>query len=193
MVDITKQRKEEILKIYKEKTDLFNWCEEYKQFISECVHCCVSSEWDYILKKSVEDGDAPFSYEDIDSFDEDAAIEILIDDFDNNKEASIEYANDSDTYNRRVKNKGDFEVFLKSLDLDEVKEAFEELGHDPYEVEFEIYEWWIISDPLKYRLEEQGQTILNGAWGRCTTGQHISLDYCCRKAFLSFLEDLYKY
>lgn len=195
MVDITKQQKEEILEIYKEKTDLFNWCEEYKQFISECVHCCVSSEWDYILKKSVEDGDAPFSYDELDLFDPDEAIEILVNDFDDEdkKEDFIALSNDPDTFNRRVKTRGDFEVFLNDLEKDEIKEVFENLGYDSYDVEAEVYEWWIISDPLAYRLEQQGQIMLNGAWGRQCTGQHISLDYSCIKAFLDYIKDLYRY
>jgi len=193
MINITKERKEEILKLYKEKKDLFNWCEEYKQFVNECVCMCVSSEWDYIIRKSYEDNDAPFSYEDVDTFDEDRAIENLLYKFDEDKDECIELANDPDTYNRRVKTKGDFEVFLKSLEKDELKSVHEELGYDTCDAESEIYEWWIITDPLSYRLEQQGETILNGAWGRRSTGQHISLDYECIKAFLSYLEDLYKY
>ena len=40
------------------------------------------------------------------------------------------------------------------------------------------------------RLKQQGQIILDeNIWGRQTTGQHISLDYCCISAFLSLLED----
>ena len=193
MVYISDKRKKEILETYNGgKHDLFNWCEEYKQWINDCVHLCVSTEWGYILKKSYEDNDAPFSYEDLDLFDQDTAIEILIQNYDENEEDSITHANDPDTYNRRVKTKGDFEVFLKSLDKDELKTTYEELGYELSETEIEIYEWWIITDPLSYRLEEQGQIILNGAWGRCCSGQSISLDYGCIKAFLAYLNDLYR-
>lgn len=196
MVDISKEKKEEILDTYnKGKHDLFNWCEEYKQWINDCVQCCVSSEWDYILKKSYEDRDAPFSYEDVDLFDSDSAIETLVNDFEDEdkKEDFVLLANDPDTYNRRVKTRNDFDMFLKSLDKDEVKIVYEDLGYEPCETEIEIYEWWIITDPLAYQLENQGEVILNGAWGRCTSGQSITLDYECIKAFLAYLEGLYKY
>ena len=62
------------------------------------------------------------------------------------------------------------------------------------EAQTEVYEWWIISDPLKYRLEQQGEIFLKGAccdfWGRCATGQSISLDGSCINAFIDLLKDI---
>jgi hypothetical protein len=192
MLNITKERKEEILKIYNGgKHDLFNWCEEYKVYINQNIHRCVSSEWEYILKKSYEDSNAPLSYEDLDMFDVDNAIDIILVQFDDSEERLIELANDPDTYNRRVKNKDDFEVFLKSLEKDELRDVFEQLDLDICEAEGEVYEWWIIDDRLSVQLEDQGEIMLNGAWGRQTTGQHISLDGACMKAFLTHLEQMY--
>jgi len=52
MEQISKTRAKEILKTSETDKDLFNWCEEYKSFISENVSCCVSMEWDYMLKAS---------------------------------------------------------------------------------------------------------------------------------------------
>lgn len=44
----------------------------------------------------------------------------------------------------------------------------------------EIYEWWVVSDWLEKRLEEQGEPILKTEygswWGRTCTGQAIYLD-----------------
>lgn len=44
----------------------------------------------------------------------------------------------------------------------------------------EIYEWWVVSDWLEKRLEEQGESILKTEygswWGRTCRGQAIYLD-----------------
>jgi len=190
MEHITKERIKEILEISKTKTDLFNWCEEYKQFINNCVCQCVSSEWDYMIKKSYEDGDCPIDAEELKLSDYDQLREELLYSFENDTDKQKEFiacVNDPDTFNRKVKTKSDFEVFLNSLSDDELIDLSDKFDLDIPQLE--IYEWWIISNPLAYRLEKQGEIFLNYAWGRCTTGQDISLDYCCRKAFLSILED----
>ena len=45
----------------------------------------------------------------------------------------------------------------------------------------EIFEWWLVSDWLLERLEEQGEPILKtdfgNWWGRTCTGQAIALDH----------------
>ena len=46
----------------------------------------------------------------------------------------------------------------------------------------EVYEHWIVTDYLAARLIEQGETVVRDVagltvWGRCTTGQAISMDY----------------
>jgi hypothetical protein len=201
-MQISKEKAQEILKKYSEtdkqgykpNTDLFNWCEEYKDFINNCVSGCISMEVEYILKKSYEDSEAPLSYEDLDLFDIDKAREHLLYKFDENQEEYIKIANDPDNFNRRVKNKSDFEVFLNSLSKDELKDLFGDLNEDTAEAEAEVYEWWIIQDPLKYRLEQEGEIFLKGGcvdiWGRCTSGQSISLDSCCINAFINLLKDI---
>jgi hypothetical protein len=44
----------------------------------------------------------------------------------------------------------------------------------------EIFEWWTIGEWMKDQLLEQGEPILENDygtwWGRCTTGQSISID-----------------
>ena len=44
-----------------------------------------------------------------------------------------------------------------------------------YERQIEVYEWWLCSDYLKSLMPDE--IFLNGARGRQTTGQNISLDY----------------
>ncbi len=191
-----KERIKEILEKAKTQTDLFNWCEEYKKFIDDCVLSCVSYEWKYILKKSFEDSEAPFSYEDLDLFDFDKAREDIIYKFGEEDEEEHKYFLDMvDDYNsvlyqnKETKEQREkrLKKYLDDLDDDELKAVCERL--DIEETNAEVLEWWLISDPLKYRLEQEGEIFLNGAWGRCTSGQSISLDYVCRKAFLKMLED----
>lgn len=47
------------------------------------------------------------------------AIDIILQDWEEKKEEFIEYANCPDSYNRKVKTKSDFRVFLNSLEEDE--------------------------------------------------------------------------
>jgi len=66
-MNITKERAKEILNKYKKDNALFNWCEEYKQFVEDNVYFNDTMEIEYILKKSCEDNEAPFNYEDIEN------------------------------------------------------------------------------------------------------------------------------
>lgn len=44
----------------------------------------------------------------------------------------------------------------------------------------EVYEWWAVSSFLAAKLEARGEVMYDGddckIWGRCTTGQAISID-----------------
>ena len=182
-LNITKERAKEILKQYEEDKAIFNWCKEYNDFVNSNVLVCVSVEWDYMLKKSYEDSESPVSYEDLETPYID--FEQLRDDFKENKEKLKDYK-------KWLKRKGieDTETDFESEDEDNLKEYLEDTNQiEEYERNIEIYEWWIIEDPLKYRLEEEREIFLNGAWGRQTTGQRIILDNVVIHAFISWLED----
>jgi len=67
------------------------------------------------------------------------------------------------------------------LDADEndYQAACELVSVDPYDIE--VFEHWIVSDYLASKLEERGHIVCRDfmgltIWGRCTTGQAISLD-----------------
>lgn len=186
MEKLSNARIKEILKTYKKKSDLFNWCEEYKDWVHSGVHLCVSSEWEYMLRKSMEgDRDSPLDWEDIDFFDVDKARENLSYDYEDNKEDFNEYANDSG-YPKKVKNKKNWDVYLETLNKDELKEIFNEFSFlDIGECDAEVYEWWIVSDPVMYELEKQGEIIYEHAWGRCTTGQGFDMDGCMINAYIT--------
>lgn len=59
------------------------------------------------------------------------------------------------------------------------RELAEHLGEDPYQRE--AYEHWIVTDWVADKLEAKGEMVSKDifgltVWGRCTTGQAISLD-----------------
>lgn len=194
--NIPQERIKEILEKSKQDKSLFNWCEEYKQFIQDCVSCCVSSEWDYMFKKAFDDPDSPIDLSGFDLYEldkEDLDYQILQDIRSLEKEDFEKFFKELN--NEDIKSLDNLKNYLKNL---EEKNEYDDLlinsylNHidiDEFNREIEVYEWWIIQDPLKYRLEQQGQIFLNGAWGRRTTGQSISLDYCCINAFLDYLKD----
>lgn len=148
------------------------------RFVAREVMTCFSYEMDAILKASSEHSlkELP-SYDDIENpyyFDDEEVRYSII----------KEYANNPDTFNRRVKTKGDFEVFINSLNEEELRQLCLEFGIDISDMEskpHEIYEWWIVSDYLFRKLKKYGEPVLewgnNYYWGRTTTGQAISLDY----------------
>lgn len=190
---MNKQIAEKILKRFKTETDLFNWCDEYKQYVSNGVSCCVTMEWDYMLKKSYEDNESPVSYEDLDLFDSDLFIERL----------EYEYNNADDeikkelieNINNEIKTFEELKKYLENKDNDDLKEILNDIDRlidiDLSECEAEIYEWWVLGDDLKYWLGQENEIFLNDAWGRCTTGQSISLDYSVRHSFLNMLSQRY--
>ena len=64
--------------------------------------------------------------------------------------------------------------------LDDWREAVQDIAEPE-----EVYEWWEVGGWLAERLEEAGEVVLRNGygdwWGRCTTGQSVSLDYIIQK------------
>lgn len=63
---------------------------------------------------------------------------------------------------------------------DGYEQACDEMGIDLLENASEVYEHWIVSDYFAEKLKEHGETVGElfnlTIWGRCTTGQAISMD-----------------
>jgi len=162
-----------------------------QKFVGQHVFCNVGSFCEYVLQVNTRDIDesrAPFTIDDIENYCS-ANVDSIIDnanDLWNDKEDDFKaYANDPDTFNRRMKKIGDLAVFIHSLDNDELQEFCNEFGIE-YETEpSEIYEWWAVSSYLYDKLKEMGYCVVDAGsckvWGRCTTGQAILLDYCISK------------
>ena len=152
-MNITKERAKEILNKYKKDHALFNWCKEYKDFVNQNVSYNMTMEVEYILKRSFEDNETPFNYEDIENL--------------NYTEEEI---------------KENWSYDLKGLNKEETKEFIEDKLNDERK---EVLCWYIITDYLKYELEQQKEVLLNEYWGRQTFGQSCSLDSCLIHAFLN--------
>lgn len=158
-----------------------------EKFVRREVLTCFSYEMDAVLKASSElsKSDLP-TYDDIENtyyFDTENVIYKIMEELRFKKQELYDYANDPDTFNRRVKTDKDFKVFLNSLSDDELTELCEEFNIDICDEEstpHEIFEWWIVTEYLYKKLQYKGQPVLewgnNYYWGRCTTGQAILLD-----------------
>ncbi len=159
-------------------------------FVGREVYCNVNQMAEYILQKSFEDSDAPFTYEELNlerysytghyiAFDdltysqkEEAQEELqeLINKLEDFEEFEVEECN----YNYLTTGK------YVSDQLEEIQDELSEI-EDLDSDYIEIYEWWAVSQWLAEKLEEKGEIIAYAGrtciWGRRTTGQAILLDY----------------
>ncbi len=172
------------------------------KFVEREVYTCVSTITEYILQKSFEDSDAPFSWDDITNRypDNDEEIDELqekydaletdrLTELDDQEEAEIEESKElldeekiSDfTHNRNLDVIEEKYQMLKAeveKEMEEIEERIEELRSKEKEPP-EIYEWWIVSSFLCRKLKEYGESVISheNIWGRHTTGQAILLDW----------------
>ena len=107
-------------------------------------------------------------------------IDSIVADYKLKEKDFISFANNPETHNRQVKDSNDFEMFLKSLDDEELKEFCEEFNYDCEEEPQEIFEWWAVSEYLFEKLKAKHEPVLEYGniyiWGRTCTGQAILLD-----------------
>lgn len=129
-----------------------------RKFVDREVFACVTSMVEYILGKSYEDNDTPFSYEDVENYYAPVCPECHGTDI---TESVIEEGEDDET-------------IYKCEYCDKVLTEGE-LDSEPQEV----YEWWIVSGWLADKLRAKGEVIIDdytSIWGRTCTGQAILLD-----------------
>lgn len=142
-----------------------------EDFIRREVKACVTTEVDYILSKSYGDSSAPYTWDDIENYYIDNSEEI--------EELSEQLEELEEQLEELQENKKDSSIIEKlKKQIKELEERKAELEEE--ESPADIYEWWIVSGWLGDKLKEKGEYIIErwGAaiWGRCTTGQAISLD-----------------
>lgn len=125
-------------------------------FVSREVCTCQTHIVEYVLKKSWEDSEAPFSWDDVENYYVDNSEEI-----------------------EELKDKL-FEDILTDEEIDEIEEQIEELENEQDNPQ-EVYEWWEVTSWFAEKLKAHNEVVISdygygGYWGRCTTGQAIWLD-----------------
>lgn len=175
------------------------------QFVGRHVYTCATSLVEYILQVSQEQSkpDAPFTFEDIENLysPKENQIKYIIDmdergDFSahvENKEGQTiwEINTESaqqlteDGFIKDLRDVQNIASYLLSIGkIDTYTEVIEE-GEEFEEESAEIYEYWIVSDFLYNKLQEQGQPVVTDGyiriWGRTCSGQAILLDYVITK------------
>lgn len=155
------------------------------QFVEREVYTNVNTMVEYILTKSYEDNNAPFSWDDVTNYivDNSEKIEELEQKIEELEEQKQEEIEESETMleNEEI---SDFthERNLENIEknyskqIEKLQEEIDELNEESeYQ---EVYEWWMVSGWLCNKLKEHGAVVIEGEniWGRCTTGQHMLLD-----------------
>lgn len=171
------------------------------------VYCCMTSEMEYMLSRVFEnDDDNPFDEDDYlkmyvpccsecsstYGFKEMTVAELSDDDFVAETGLNEETDELEDGYlcpvcgfwNKTIEKAraccGEDETVYKCCDCGKVlsEDDYKSLDTKPEEV----YEWWAVSNWFGEKLEEQGCVVIKSwgksYWGRCCTGQSISLDGC---------------
>ncbi len=133
-----------------------------EKIVREDVYCNVDSLVRYSLEKSNEDSTAPIGYEDIEN--------EMPDFYGMTKKQLKAVLREEHSWNR-----DDWEG-MDHADLVSACEENHEMG--------EVYEYWAVSDWLYRKLKGEGEIVINAypnIWGRCTTGQAITLDGVMRR------------
>lgn len=177
------------------------------RLIEREVYCCMTSEVEYMLSKVWDnDEDNPFDENDYDAimlpycpeceqtygFEETTVDELNDEDFETDVGLNDETDELEDgflcpicgfwhkTVDGARKCCGVDETVYKCIECGKLcnEDEYEQLDTKPEEV----YEWWAVSKWFGEKLKEQGCVVIESwgksYWGRCTTGQSISLDGC---------------
>ncbi len=190
---MNKERKIEILKEY-EKEGHLRYVQEYKDWVNNNIIFNATEEIEYIIKKSWEDTEAPFSYYDINPYYKPEEImQAILRDYDlKNKDDVIKVCEPLGLDGEEVFKSGDAESIIM--------EDLEEYGKQDYycvieELELDlpkatdVLEWWAITEHIKYWLEQEGEITMFNYWGRRASGQELYLDRVLQKAYINMLKN----
>jgi hypothetical protein len=126
---------------------------------------------EYVLQKSFEDMEAPFSFDDITNYAYTGFVDL-------SSESNLEL-----TESERNEKLDELQDLI--CDLDDETEQYDVIANDiellenmDFETQPEIYQWFSCDDYLIYKLEKHGQCTLDREfWGRQCCGQSVVLDY----------------
>ena len=146
---------------------------------------CATDIVEYILKASETVEDAPFTYDDIeyghiDNSDEIDELQEKLDTLEKNEPEEPEQEEDESDENYDIRYAAWEEIWNEwEAKRDNIQNKIYELEDEQDEVR-EVYEWWEVDHFLVDDLQAVGETVIKGwhnYWGRCCTGQAISMDY----------------
>lgn len=159
------------------------------KFVSREVYGNVTSMASYILNKSFEDRNAPFSWDDVenlykyrvDNIFTECEEEMSEDKFETYKEQIKERISDLEDFIYEYEASSDVDedvLRTKRNALDKYNEHLSSLD-DVEQEQAEIYEYWLVSGWLCEKLREKGECVISSEniWCRCTMGQAILLDH----------------
>lgn len=167
---------------------------------------------EYVLQKSYEDSEAPFSYDDIENFNYTGYVEIngsqeeideeekdrllekyeylsnkienIIDDLEN-EQLNIEDDQEYDNLQSRI-DRLENTKYRCDKNIDNLE--FMDFDEQP-----EIMQWFSCTDYLISELEKHGQCTLDREfWGRCTFGQSVTLDHVIQRIAFEYACDYKK-
>jgi len=203
-----KNTQEEIKKV--SEIEFQNIC---GNFVKQEVLACVSCEMEYILNKSWEDSNAPYSWEDVENFyiyrvetiDKKDFLPLTYEKLERFRGYEEEFTQEQlRIYQEKIEDlKILFEDELDRLaplqdeEREELEKAVEKIEEHLNYLENleaepqEIYEWWLVSTWLAKKLKEKGHPVIinrYGAslWGRCCTGQAILIDNVIRRLVMEY-------
>lgn len=176
---------------------------EYKHYCDTYLNVCLmNEEVEYILKKSYDDSEAPFSYDDFRGMyldDDELRNELLnimgtLDKKDKEeclKEIEDNFMFDStkDVYDKFIYecDEGDLNSLIETISY------FSHLNAEDYQRHTEIMQWFLVwDDRIIKELEKRGEVILNDKfWGRQCYGQSITMDGVIVDIFKEWYLELY--
>ena len=158
-------------------------------FVNREVYCCVSTMAEYILKKSWEDSEAPFSNDDIENPMQSAYISIFGESYEIADESELdEWKSKQEDINDELLNCEKISEFTYEKYTEQIQEAYDEALEQIQEYK-EIFEYWICSPWLISKLSERNEAVIphEQIWCRCTTGQSISIDGVIREIIKEYV------
>lgn len=138
--------------------------------VNKEVYCNVGTMVEYILSKGWEDSEAPFSYEELNTYRYTY----------NGVHASFHQVTEDEVDNIVDELREQLEKRISKKKREEIEEEIDEIERLESEP-VDIFEWWAVSSWLAEKLEAKGEIIIDSGctnvWGRRTSGQAISLDW----------------
>lgn len=132
------------------------------KFVQREVLACLTSEVEFILKRTIEgdDNGAPFTWDDMDNYYRPHCEDC------------------GEGYNSFTM--GENEDGETVYTCDDCGRVYTEEEHNNLDTEpAEVYEWWLVTDWLAEKLKARGEVVIEGFtnyWGRQCSGQAILLD-----------------